>query len=145
MKKERQPVWNKIRKLALGLGLPHVEETMSYGQPTLKAHGKLWVWWSPHEDAPVFKVPIEERDLLLDAEPDTFFVTDHYRGSDMVLVRPEKLDPDWTKANLRRVWRALAPKRVLQAFDATGAGLNPSSRASRPPQGSRRRLPARRR
>jgi hypothetical protein len=33
--------------MALGLGLPGVEETTSWGQPTLKAHGKLWVWWSP--------------------------------------------------------------------------------------------------
>ena len=137
MKRERQSVWNKIRKLALGLGLPHVEETTSYGQPTLKAHGKLWVWWSPHEDAVVFKVSPEERDMLIDAEPDTFFLTDHYRGSAMILMQPEKVDEDWVEANLRRVWRELAPKRLLRELDA--------SNASRPPPGSRRPRPARRR
>jgi hypothetical protein len=56
MKRERQADWERIRRMALGLRLPGVEETKSWGHPTLKAHGKLWVWWSPHEDVPVFKV-----------------------------------------------------------------------------------------
>jgi hypothetical protein len=105
--------------MALQLKLPGVEETTSLGQPTLKAHGKLWVWWSPHEDAPVFKVPVEERDMLIEADPKCFFVTPHYKGHPLVLVRPEKLDLDWAKANLVRVWRAQAPKRVLAAYDAS--------------------------
>src|SRR5437868_7271812 len=104
--------------MALSLGLPGVAETTSRGKPTLKAHGKLWVWWNPHEDAPVFKVPFEEREILLEAEPGTFFVTAHDKGHLLVLVRPEKLDLEWAKANLIRVWRAQAPKRVLSAYDA---------------------------
>jgi len=121
MKPERRPDWAKLRKLALSLKLPGVEETTSWGQPTLKAHGKLWVWWSPHEDAPVFKVPFEERDVLVEAEPERFFFTPHYRNHPLVLVRPERLDPDWARANLIKVWRAQAPKRVLKEYDARGA------------------------
>jgi hypothetical protein len=117
MKPGRKAVWDRLVRLAMGLGLPNVEATTSYGEPALKAHGKLWVWWSPSEDAPVFKVPIEEREVLLEAEPETFFVTPHYRDHPMVLVRPEKIDPDWVRHNLARVWRAQAPKRVLQACD----------------------------
>ena len=104
--------------MALGLGLPGVEETTSWGQPTLKARGKLWVWWSPHEDAPVFKVPFEERDILVEAQPSTFFITAHYKGHPLILVWPEKLELDWAKANLIRVWHVQAPKRVLKAYDA---------------------------
>ena len=118
MKPERQIDWDRLKTMALGLGLPGVEETTSGSQPTLKAHGKLWVWWSPHEDAPVFKVPFEEREMLVEAEPTTFFFTAHYKDHPMVLVRPEKLDLEWAKANMIRVWRALAPKRVLKAYDA---------------------------
>jgi len=114
-KPKRQITWPRLKALALKLDLPGVEETTSWGEPTLKAHGKLWVWWSPHEDAPVFKVPFEEREVLVDAAPDTFFFTPHYRSHP--LVRPEKLDLDWAKANLIRVWRAQAPKRVLKAYD----------------------------
>jgi hypothetical protein len=113
-----KPTWESLKALALGLELPGVTEGTSWGQPNLKAHGKLWVWWSPHEDAPVFKVPLEERDFLVEADPETFFFTDHYKSHQLVLVRPKQLDLEWAKANLIRVWRAQAPKRLLKAFDA---------------------------
>jgi hypothetical protein len=118
VKTGRRADWNRLRKLALGLELPGVEETTSWGQPTLKAHGKLWVWWSPHEDAPVFKVPFVEREILVEHDPDAFFFTPHYKSHPLILVRPEKLDLAWAKANLIKVWRAQAPKRVLKAYDA---------------------------
>jgi hypothetical protein len=118
MHRKRQVDWNRLKQLALGLGFPGVEQTTSWGQPNLKAHGKLWVWWSPSEDAPVFKVSFEEREILLEAEPDTFFVTPHYKSHALILVRPEKLDLDWVRHNLVRVWRAQAPKRLLKAYDA---------------------------
>ncbi len=110
--------WEQLKAMALGLNLPGVEEA---GR-TLKAFGKLWVWWSPYEDAPVFKVSYEEREMLTECEPDTFFFTPHYRNFPGVLVRPEKLDPDWARATLIAVWRRLAPKRVLKAYDAETPG-----------------------
>jgi hypothetical protein len=115
--------WNSLKALALGLGLPGVEEATTWGQPCLKAHGKLWTWWSPSEDAPVFKVAMEEREILVEAEPERFFFTPHYRNHPLVLVRPEKLDPDWARANLMRVWRAQAPRRFLKEFDAASTSL----------------------
>ncbi len=33
--------WQELRDFALSLGLPEVVETTSWGQPCLKAHGKL--------------------------------------------------------------------------------------------------------
>ncbi len=66
----------------------------------------------------MFKLPIEEREILIEAEPETFFVTDHYRKHNLVLVRPDRVDPAWARANLIRVWRQQAPKRFLKAFDA---------------------------
>ena len=122
-----------------------MEETTSHGQPTLKAHGKLWVWWSPHEDAPVFNVPIEEREVLVEAEPETFFFTPHYKDYPLILVRPEKLDLDWAKANLIKVWRAQAPKRLLKAYDtAAEAKARPTLR-SEPAKASRKASSAGRR
>jgi hypothetical protein len=114
MKPGRRIDWDRIKEMALSLGLPGVEETASCGQPALKAHGKLWVWWSPHEDALVFKVPLEEREILVESDPSTFFFTAHYRGHPMVLVRPEKVGLNWAKANLIRVWQA--PKTRAQGI-----------------------------
>jgi hypothetical protein len=130
MKANRRPDWNRLKTMALKLDLPGVEETTSWGQPTLKAHGKLWVWWSPHEDAPVFKVPIEEREMLVEADPATFFFTPHYKSHPLVLVRPEKLDLKWAKANLIRVWREQAPKKVLKAYEA-GEPARPARKPAR--------------
>lgn len=116
-RKKTAITFEDIRKLALSLGYPGVTEAVSWGQPCLKAHGKLWFFWSPSEDAPVFKVSFEERDMLVEAEPGTFFYTPHYKSHQLVLARPEKIDNDWIRANLTRVWRQLAPKRVLAAWD----------------------------
>ncbi|NWG71151.1 MAG: MmcQ/YjbR family DNA-binding protein [Parvularculaceae bacterium] len=121
----------KLRGLALSLDLPGVTEAVSWGQPCLKAHGKLWFFWSPSEHAPVFKVPFEERELLVASDPDTFFFTDHYRRHELVLVRPERLDPERARANLLRVWRKQAPKRLLEAFDEAAPAPPPKRSRAR--------------
>jgi hypothetical protein len=95
-----------------------VTEAVSWGQPCLKAHGKIWFFWSPRENAPVFKVSFEERDFLINNEPDTFFFTDHYRNHQLVLARPEMIDRAWIRLNLDRVWREMAPKRLLKSWIA---------------------------
>ena len=121
MGSKKAEYWTTVLKIASVLNLPNVEETTSYKQPCLKAHKKLWVWCSPHEDAFVFKVPMEEREVLLSADPDTYFMTDHYRGYEMILVRPDKVDRNWASANLKRVWREQAGKRYLKKFDEDNA------------------------
>lgn len=113
--------WPRLRDFALGLGLPHIEDAVSWGNPCLKAHGKLWVWWSPSEDAPVFKVSMEEREILCAAEPERFFFTPHYRSHPLVLVRPALLEESWVRHNLLRVWRQQAAKRFLAVYDRGGA------------------------
>ena len=56
--------WPEMKAFALSLGLPKVEETTSWGNEVLKAHGKLWVWWSPYVEAAPFKCDKDERDML---------------------------------------------------------------------------------
>jgi hypothetical protein len=109
--------WEALRNFAIGLGLPNVEDAVSWGQPNLKAHGKMWVWWNAGENAGVFKTRFEERDFLLEVDPDTFFITPHYRNWPLILARADRLDPSWVGANLRRVWRAQAKKTFLKKWD----------------------------
>lgn len=120
--RRKKVTFETMRDLALALKLPGVTEAVSWGQPCLKAHGKLWFFWSPKENAPVFKVPFEEREMLVEADPDTYFYTDHYRNHELVLARPERLDLAWARENLLRVWRKQAPKRVLKAYDDAAEG-----------------------
>ncbi len=115
--------WADLRAFALGLGLPQVEEAVSWGNPVLKAHGKLWTWWAPqaYADAPVFKVEAEERDFLLEAAPEVFFITGHHRPHGLILMRPQAFDSDWARSTLFKVWRRQAPKRFLKDWDAQNA------------------------
>lgn len=110
--------WDRLRDFARTFDLPNVEDGVSWGQPNLKAHGKLWVWWSPHEDAPVFKTSFEEREFLIEMDPDTFFFTPHYKSWPLILMRPAFVRWDWIEANLKRVWRAQAKKTFLKQWDS---------------------------
>jgi hypothetical protein len=109
--------WTQLRDLALSLKLPHVTDAISWGNPNLKAHGKMWTWWSPMIDAAIFKGSVEEREMLLSVDPDTFVMHDHYAKSGVILVAAGKVDPEWAKARLTQTWRDMAPKRVLKDFD----------------------------
>ena len=104
--------------LARSLDLPNVVETTAWGEPCLKAHGKMWAWWSPSEHCPVFKVSFEERDMLLQLRSEVFFLTDHYCGHRLVLMRPDRFDEEWARDRLLRMWREMAPKRFLKAYAA---------------------------
>lgn len=111
--------WPQLRDFALGLDLPEVTIAYPWGHEALKAHGKLWCYWSVYEDAAVFKVDREEREALMQADPETFFLHPHYAPHALILVRAGRIDTDWARARLIRHWREAAPKRWLKAWDAT--------------------------
>jgi hypothetical protein len=100
------------------LTLPGTEETTSWDARSFKVNGKVILYWNPTWDAPVFKVPVEERDFLIEADPETFFTTDHHRAHRLVLARPDKLDPGWARGNIEQVWRAQAKRATVKAWDA---------------------------
>jgi hypothetical protein len=66
----------------------------------------------------VFKTSPDEREMLLAADPETFFLHPHYTPYNLILVRPGRLDPGRARARLIRQWRDAAPKRWLRAWDA---------------------------
>lgn len=92
-----------IRKVALSF--PGVEEGTSYGTPAFKLGKKLLVRLHQDGASLVLKVGDATRDHLLQADPDTFFITDHYRGYPYVLAHLDRL----TVADLSKlVERAIA-------------------------------------
>lgn len=80
----------------IGLALPGVEESTAYGQPALKVRGKLLACLPAHRSAEpgslVVLVDFDDRAELLAADPDVYYVTDHYVGHTSVLVR--RVNPD---------------------------------------------------
>ena len=87
--------WPGLKGFALALDLPEVTLATPWGQEALKAFGKLWCHWSYYEDAAVFKADRDEREMLMEADPETFFLHPHYAPHKLVLVRAGRIDPDW--------------------------------------------------
>jgi hypothetical protein len=82
----------------IGLTLPGVEESTAYGSPALKVNGKLLACVPVHRSAEpgslVVRVDFDDRAELLAADPDVYYVTDHYVGYSAVLVRLSRVNPD---------------------------------------------------
>jgi len=82
----------------IGLALPGVEESTAYGQPALKIHGKLLACVPANRSAEpgslVVRVDFDDRAELLAADPDVYYVTDHYAGYSAVLVRLSRVNGD---------------------------------------------------
>src|ERR1700684_4275864 len=81
--------FDTVRKI--GLTLPGVEESTSYGSPALKVRGKLLACVPAHRSAErgslAVRVGFDDRAELLAAAPDVYYLTDHYLGYSAVLVR----------------------------------------------------------
>jgi len=88
--------FDTVRKI--GLTLPGVEEGTAYGSPALKVRGKLLACVPVNPSAePVslaVRVDFNDRAELLAADPDVYYVTDHYVAYDVVLVRLSRINPD---------------------------------------------------
>ena len=88
--------FDTVRKI--GLALPGVEEGTAYGSPALKVHGKLLACVPSHRSAEpgslVIRVDFEDRAELLVADPDVYYVTDHYISYNAVLVRLSRVNRD---------------------------------------------------
>ena len=66
-----------VRQLALAL--PHVEEGTSYGTTAFKVKGKLIARLREDGDSLVVRIDLLKREILMNAEPETFYITEHYR------------------------------------------------------------------
>lgn len=104
--------FDTVRKI--GLGLPDVEESTSYGSPALKVRGKLLACLAIHKSAErhslAVRIHFEQRDTLIAADPDTYYLTDHYLDYPVVLVRMSRIKPDALRNLLEMAWRFVTSK-----------------------------------
>ncbi len=99
--------------------LPGVEESSSYGTPALKVKGRFMCRLrSEAEGALAIRCDFLDRQILLQADPTVFFVTDHYLDYPMVLVRLDKIRLSALPDLVERAWRMVAPPRLVAEHDA---------------------------
>jgi hypothetical protein len=96
---------------------PGVEAGTSYRKPALNFRGKFI---AGVKDADTFVVlcPIADKEFLLEAAPEIYFETDHYKGWPALLIRRSRIEPEELRHRIDRAWRMRAPKRLIATYDA---------------------------
>ena len=103
----------QVKKIVLSF--PGAEEGTSYGYPSYKVAGKFFTRLRDEDDSLVMSVAsVDERDMLLEADPSVFHITDHYKNYSYVLVRIEKISKKDLRMMLERLWRKIAPKKLVK-------------------------------
>ena len=105
------------RYLKIALALPGTEESTSYGTPSVKVKGKLLSRLRTEAEGGLALVcDFIDREILLQADPDVFYLTDHYNNYPMVLIRLERIRNDALIDLVQRAWRMRAPPRLVREF-----------------------------
>jgi len=118
-----------VRRIALSL--PGTSETDGRFAFSVSAGGKpkgfAWVWMERveprkprvpnHEVLAVRVADLEEKELLLESNPDALFTEPHYNGFPAVLVRLAAIDPGALEELLVEAWYCQAPSSLRAAFE----------------------------
>lgn len=95
--------------------LPGIEEGTCYGTPALRVKGKFLLRLREDAETVAIKIPMDDREVLLQADPKVFYITDHYRGYPAILFRLSEIRESQLADLLELAWRFVAPKRLLAA------------------------------
>ncbi|WP_152773854.1 MmcQ/YjbR family DNA-binding protein [Streptomyces spongiae] len=108
-----------VRRVALSL--PDTAEKIAWSMPTFRVAGKMFATLPEDETSIAVRCPKEERDELVLAEPDKFWIADHEAGFAWVRVRLTALE-DETELHdiLADSWRQAAPSRLLESYPELG-------------------------
>ena len=97
-----------VRRLVSSL--KGVEEGTSYGTPAFKIGGKLIARLKEDGESLVVGTTFEEREEMMAAEPEAYYITDHYLKYPWVLVRLSRVSPDALRDLLNRALRLASAK-----------------------------------
>ena len=78
--------------------LPGVEQATPWGASALKVGGRMLACQAIHKSAEpnsiVVKIPFDQRDELIAADPEVYYLTEHYVNYPSVLVRLSRINRD---------------------------------------------------
>jgi len=112
---------DEMREIALSF--PGCVEGSSYGQPSFLVNKKFFTRLRRDDASLVLlEVSFDEREMLIEAEPQTFHFTAHYKDYPAVLARLGSLHPGSFRAFLERRWRRIAPRKLVKEWEAGRAG-----------------------
>jgi hypothetical protein len=117
---------------SIGRRLPGVEVTTTWGQPTLKVHGKMFVCIASHKSAEpntlVVMMDFADRDGLLEDDPDTYYLKDHYLNYPCVLVRLSRVRADALRDLITGAYRFVSTRVGTKSAGRSRRGVARQSR-----------------
>ena len=108
-----------VRELALSL--PSTIEKSSYGTPGFRVADKLFARIREEGVLVLWVGSLDEKEMLIEAEPAKFFTVPHYDGHAMVLVRLPAVERDELAGLIEDAWFVRAPKRLAARYEAGDA------------------------
>jgi hypothetical protein len=115
-----------VRRIALSLpGVVEGEDRFAFSVPHKGKHkGFCWVWLErihpktgrvPQPAVLAIRVAdLDEKEMLLAADPEKFFTEPHYNGYPAILVRLANIDVDELEKLIVEAWRCMAPRAVVE-------------------------------
>jgi hypothetical protein len=99
--------FDRVRKI--GASLPDVEAATAWGAPALKVRGKMFVCMATNKaaepDTLVVRMDFAQRDALVEEDPATYYLKEHYVGYPCVLVRLSRVHPDALRDLVQTAYR----------------------------------------
>lgn len=123
--------------IAIGRMLPGVEVTTTWGAPALKVGGKMFacvaINKSAEPDSLVVRMDMTQRDALIEEDPTTFYLTDHYVDYPCVLVRMSRVSPDALHDLVQGAYRFVSTTVTGRGRSSrSGRRAAPTKKRSRP-------------
>jgi hypothetical protein len=108
--------FDDVRRMALAL--PGAEESTPFGKQTFKVRSKFFAGLAKDGVSLVVRCNLFARKYLLEAEPDVYHVTDHYRDDPYVLVHLSAIGAEVLRERIGESWRMAAPRKLVAELDA---------------------------
>ena len=99
-----------VRELALAL--PKTSEKPSYGTPGFRVRDRLFARIREEGVLVLWRESEEEKEAMIEAEPEKFFTTSHYDGYPNILVRLGAVDRKELAELLEESWCFRAPTQM---------------------------------
>ena len=112
--------WKTVRRIALSF--PEAEESGGE-RVAYQVRGKAFAWAARERDGGGLGVRVDrdEKQLILDSNPDVYFSSPHYDGWPGVQIRLERIGAKELRERLEDAWLIQAPKRLAASYVAENA------------------------
>jgi hypothetical protein len=109
--------WRTVGRIAAGF--PEVEAS-TQGRRSWSVRGKGFAWEARERDGGGLAVRVDrdEKQLILDSDPEVYFTSPHYTGFPAVQIRLAQISAKELRYRLEDAWLIQAPKKLAADYAA---------------------------